>query len=192
MVKNQPTIDAFMDRRWSSEYYFLSKLYNKLLHRPTNDVVNFRGQRWVECACIRWERSRNLPTTERGRASNFLWKSPLSSLDLLILDLADISKMLAVWWYYIVGKWIVALCQFRVLKYGALLTVTLQLIISFILYSSTYMYVHMYRDYMYYIHVHVNSCMSYRYQSWWDGDMLKNHFLILSKFFDYSYVHGQR
>ena len=58
MVKNQPTIDAFMDRRWSSEYHFLSKLYNKLLHRPTNDVVNFRGRGWVECACIRWERSR--------------------------------------------------------------------------------------------------------------------------------------
>jgi hypothetical protein len=38
MAKNQPTIDAFMDRRWSSEYSFLSKLYNKLLHRPTNDV----------------------------------------------------------------------------------------------------------------------------------------------------------
>ena len=53
MVKNQPTIDAFMDRRWSSEYHFLSKLYNKLLHRPTNDVVNFRGRGWVECACIR-------------------------------------------------------------------------------------------------------------------------------------------
>ena len=58
MAKNQPTIDAFMDRRWSSEYHFLSKLYNKLLHRPTNDVVNFRGRGWVECACIRWERSR--------------------------------------------------------------------------------------------------------------------------------------
>ena len=53
-------IDAFMDRsrRVSSEYHFLSKLYNKLLHRPTNDVVNFRGRGWVECACIRWERSR--------------------------------------------------------------------------------------------------------------------------------------
>ena len=44
MAKNQPTIDAFMDRRWSSEYNFLSKLNNKLLHRPTNDVVNFRGR----------------------------------------------------------------------------------------------------------------------------------------------------
>ena len=48
MAKNQPTIDAFMDRRWSSEYHFLSKLYNKLLHRPTNDVVNFRGRGWVD------------------------------------------------------------------------------------------------------------------------------------------------
>ena len=47
-----------MDCRWSSEYHFLSKLYNKLLHRPTNDVVNFRGRGYVECACIRWERSR--------------------------------------------------------------------------------------------------------------------------------------
>ena len=37
-----------MDRRWSSEYHFLSKLYNKLLHRPTNDVVNFRGRGCVE------------------------------------------------------------------------------------------------------------------------------------------------
>ena len=27
MVKNQPTIDAFIDRRWSSEYHFLSKLF---------------------------------------------------------------------------------------------------------------------------------------------------------------------
>ena len=27
MTKNQPTIDAFMDRRWSSEYDFLSKLF---------------------------------------------------------------------------------------------------------------------------------------------------------------------
>ena len=58
MAKNQPTIDAFMDRRRSSEHHFLSKLYNKLLHRPTNDAVNFRGRGWVECACIRWERSR--------------------------------------------------------------------------------------------------------------------------------------
>ena len=69
-----------MDRRWSSEYHFLSKLYNKLLHRPTNDVVNFRGRGWVECACIRWERSRK--RTNHGawfiRASNFLWKFPLS------------------------------------------------------------------------------------------------------------------
>ena len=60
MAKNQPTIDAFMDRRWSSEYHFLSKLYNKLLHRPTNDVVNFRGRGWLsgcgrgnECPTIR-------------------------------------------------------------------------------------------------------------------------------------------
>ena len=52
MTKNQPTIDAFMDRRWSSEYHFLSKLYNKLLHRPTNDVVNFRGRGCVECGCM--------------------------------------------------------------------------------------------------------------------------------------------
>ena len=43
MAKNQPTTRRTMDRRWSSEYHFLSKLYNKLLHRPTNDVVNFRG-----------------------------------------------------------------------------------------------------------------------------------------------------
>jgi hypothetical protein len=58
MVKNQPTIDAFMDRRLSSEYHFLS-----------NDVVNFRVQRWVECACIRWERQGiSLPRSVEGRA----------------------------------------------------------------------------------------------------------------------------
>ena len=53
IIYNQTYINAFMDRRWSSEYHFLSKLYNKMLHRPTNDVVNFRGRGWVECACIR-------------------------------------------------------------------------------------------------------------------------------------------
>ena len=60
MTKNQPTIDAFMDRRWSSEHHFLSKLYNKLLHRPTNDVVNFvaEGGLSVLVGTIRWERSR--------------------------------------------------------------------------------------------------------------------------------------
>ena len=48
-----------MDRKgYTSGYHFLSKLGNKLLHRPTNDVVNFRGRGCVECACIRWERSR--------------------------------------------------------------------------------------------------------------------------------------
>ena len=77
MAKNQPTIDVFMGRRWSSEYHFLSKLYNKLLHRHTNDVVNFRGRGWVECACIRWERSRNLPATLRGRESNLIFRENL-------------------------------------------------------------------------------------------------------------------
>ena len=51
-----------MTRSWTvgdlQSDHFPSKLYNKLLHRPTNDVVNFRGRGWVECACIRWERSR--------------------------------------------------------------------------------------------------------------------------------------
>ena len=78
MVKNQPTIDAFMDRRWSSEYHFLSKLYNKLLHRPTNDVVNFRGRGWVECACIRWERSRKrMPPTILAHSSCFNFRENL-------------------------------------------------------------------------------------------------------------------
>ena len=41
-------------------------------NQATNDVVNFRGRGWVECACIRWERSRNLPSMERGRESFLL------------------------------------------------------------------------------------------------------------------------
>ena len=49
---------------WSSEDHFLSKLYNRLLHRPTNDAVNFRSQGWVECAPMRWERSRKRETHE--------------------------------------------------------------------------------------------------------------------------------
>ena len=65
MVKNQPTIDAFMDRRWSSEYHFLSKLNNKLLHKPTNDVVNFCGRGCVSVLVL----GGNLPSTERGRES---------------------------------------------------------------------------------------------------------------------------
>ena len=83
MVKNQPTIDAFMDRRWSSEYHFLPKLYNKLLHRPTNDVVNFRGRGWVECACIRWEWSRKGTHHESWcvRAISTFVKSPLVKKD---------------------------------------------------------------------------------------------------------------
>ena len=67
MVKNQPTIDAFMDRRWSSEYHFLSKLYNKLLHRPTNDVVNFRGLGALSVLVLGGSGRGNEPTSNRGR-----------------------------------------------------------------------------------------------------------------------------
>ena len=36
------------DGPWVIEYIFLSKLYNKRLHIPTNDVVNFHCRGWFE------------------------------------------------------------------------------------------------------------------------------------------------
>ena len=72
MTKNQPTIDAFMDRRWSSEYHFLSKLYNKLLHRPTNDVVNFRGRGCVSVLVLDGSgQGISLPRSVEGSCFNF-------------------------------------------------------------------------------------------------------------------------
>ena len=91
MTKNQPTIDAFMDRRWSSEYHFLSKLYNKLLHKPAYDVVNFRGRGCVEGACIRWERSRNLPTTWKGELLRV--KSLLKIIFIILIGLIESPQL---------------------------------------------------------------------------------------------------
>ena len=84
MAKNQPTTRRTMADRWSSirEYHFLGKLYNKLLGRLNYDDVDFRGRGWVECACMRWERSRKREHTNRVFPELFQLeqKSPLTKL----------------------------------------------------------------------------------------------------------------
>ena len=43
---SRPPVERWtMERRWPSEYHQSIKF-----HRPTNDVVNFRGRWWFECA----------------------------------------------------------------------------------------------------------------------------------------------